>query len=337
MFFEIKKYTGEKNIPDIIDFFKEHKINFNSKHFKSEKILKLKIYNEPLYGGDTLNNIDVNEQKNNAQNIKIKLRNDNYEARIYEYNDGYFNTINFVKLHSIFNTNIDDFNENDICSVIIIDCENNASIQSVSSYTDCIRCFEDKTFKIGEILIQIMVGICVYKNVNKIQLTDNSYLSCGNEKIPLIYLRTLTNGKPYYTKFNFLPINHNKTNKNEYYENELEIYKDNIEIFNKNPTIKKKKLIKILNYKKFDQIKDKNMIDYIGNVLIPRLTDEKILISNFVSKLIKNKISCELLKNILMEIYNKCGYNTYKYKYFEFILENKYKNIVKTHIQISPV
>ena len=329
MFFEVKKYIQEKHIFDTINFFKAHKINFNLKNFKSYKILKLKIHNEPLYGGN-----------DDSKKIKINLRNNKYEARIYKYDDGYLNTINFVKIHSIFNNNIDDFDENDNCGILIIDKENNAVIQSINNYTDCIKCFNNKSLKIGEILLQIMIGICVYKNVNKIQLTDNSYLECGNEKIPLIYLRTLTKGEPYYIKFNFLPINHNKKGdrvENEYYKNELQIYKDNIDIFNKNPTIKKNKLIKILNYKKFDEIKDKNMIEYINNILIPSFNDESILISKFVGDLIKDKkkISCHLLNYILMNLYDKCGYNRYKYKYFEFILDKKYKDIVKTHIQIK--
>jgi len=76
-----------------------------------------------------------------------------------------------------------------------------------------------------------MICICVHKNVNKIQLTDNSYLECGNDKIPLILLRTITHGKPYYTKFDLYPINHNNKGENDYKKNELQIYNDNLNIF----------------------------------------------------------------------------------------------------------
>ena len=349
MFFEVKKYIPDKHMFDIMEYFKEKKVSFNFNTFKSSKTLKLKIYNENLYGG-----------KNESKNIKISLRNDKYQAKIYEYYDGYSKSISFVKIHSIFNDDNDtqekhlsdfssvhqkfdykflgcDFNEDDICGVILIDKNNNADINSIVNYQDCIKCFDNKPFKIGEVLIQIMIGVCVYKNVNKIELIDNSYLECGNEKIPLIYLRTITHGKPYYTKFNFYPVNHNKKDENEYYKNEIQIYYDNIEIFKTNPKINKKKLIKILNYKKFDDVKDKNMIDYINNDIIPNLKDENISISNFVSNLIKKKkkITCHLLKNILMPLYYKGEYNEYKYKNFEFILDKKYKDIVKTHIQIK--
>jgi hypothetical protein len=182
-----------------------------------------------------------------------------------------------------------------------------------------------------------MIGICVYKNVNKIELKDNSYLECGNEKIPLIYLRTITHGRPYYTKFDFLPVNHNKKNEDKYHKNEIQIYYDNIKLFKTDPKINVDKLIKILNYKKFDNVKDKNMIDYINNDILHNLKDENISIRNFVGNLIKNKkkMSCYLLKHILMILYDKCGYVDYKYKTFEFILDKKHKDIIKTHIQIK--
>lgn len=140
MISEIKKYIPEKHIFDIMLFFKEHEINFNSKNFKSQKILKLKIHNETLFGGD-----------DDSKIINIKINNDNYKAKIYEYDDGYLNTISFVKINSVFNKNADDFNENDNCGILIIDKENNAVIQSINNYTDCIKCFDNKTLKIGEI------------------------------------------------------------------------------------------------------------------------------------------------------------------------------------------
>jgi len=51
----------------------------------------------------------------------------------------------------------------------------------------------------------------------------------------------------------------------------------------------------------------------------------------------KNKISCELLHNILSNIYNKCEYNTYKYKYFELTFNKKFIDTMKTHIKIKNI
>ena len=325
MFFEVKKYISEKYIFDIMNFFKEQKVNFNFKTFRFCSIIKLKIHNN------------------------------NYETRIYEYDDGYSKTINFVKIHGIFNKNNDDFNkdfnEDEICGVVIIskdENENNvASIyhQSTNNYTDCIciKCFENKTYKIGDILMKIIICICAHKNVKKIQLTDNSYFSCGMEKIPLIFLRTITHGKPFYTKYGFMPINHNKENKNTYRKNELLIYNNNYDKYKKNPTIKKKDFIQILNYKKFDKITDKKMINYINNIIIPSLQDKNISMRDFVSNLLKNKnknknknnISCELLSNIILNIYYKCGYDKYDYKYFEQIFTENHIHSIQKHIKIN--
>src|SRR3990167_6274887 len=104
-------------------------------------------------------------------------------------------------------------------------------------------------------------------------------------------------------------------------KNELLIFNNNYDKYKKNPTIKKSDFINILNYKKFDKITDKKMIDYIDNIIIPSLKDENISMSEFVCELLQNKkkISFILLYHILMVIYDKCCYDTYKYKYFFFI------------------
>ena len=353
MFLEIIKYIPEKHIFDVMNFFKENKVNFNFNTLKSSKTLKLNIYNTSLFGGD-----------DNSKNIEINMKNTKFNTKIYEYDDGYLKTINFVKINSIYNEKKDtqekhfgvfsgahqkidinflgcDFNQDDFCGILIFDKENNnATIQSINSYNDCIKCFDNKTFKVGEILFRIMICICVYKKIKKIHLIDNSYLDCGNDKIPLIYLRTITQGKPYYAKYGFYPINHNKDGENDYYKNELQIYRDNVDTFNINPTIKKNKLIKILNYQKFDEIKDKKMIYYLNNILMPYIDSLKsndIPIKDFVLFVIDEKkiIHCLLLINILMPLFYKCGYKQYKYRHFEFIMEKKFTDNIKSHIKIK--
>ena len=338
MYYEVKKYIPERHMFDVMEYFKEKKVSFNFNNFKSSKTLKLKIHrNENLsdVGG-----------KNESKNIVINIK-------IYEYYDGYSKSISFVKINSIFNNNNDDYNENDtqekylsdfsgahqkfdnkfleyVCGIILMDENNNVYINSIVNYQDCIKCFENKKFNIGEILFRIMISICIFKQIKKIHLTDNSYLNCGNDKIPLIYLRTITKGKPYYTKFGFYPIDHNINGENEYYKNELQIYRDNIDTFNANPAIKKNKLIKIFNYQKFDEIKDKKMIDYLNNILIPYIDDLKsnnIQIKDLVLFMIKDKkkIPCLLLMNILMPLYYKCGYKQYNQRHFEFIVEKNFR------------
>ena len=64
------------------------------------------------------------------------------------------------------------------------------------------------------------------------------------------------------------------------------------------------------------------MIKYINNI-ISSLKDENISIKKFINELLEHKkeISYELLDRILMNIYYKCGYNAYRYKFFEQTLK----------------
>ena len=126
----------------------------------------------------------------------------------------------------------------------------------------------------------------------------------------------------------------------------MEIYRDNKKLFKTKPSMTSNELISIIYYKKFDKKKDKNMLNYIDNVIIPRLKENN-LISEFIKNIVndsQNKIdidsnniiyeSCKLLKNILMEIYLKCGYHKYIEKTFELNLQDpeyikKFKSNVK--------
>jgi len=332
---ETQKFIPKIHFLDMINFFKEHKIN--TLHFLFRKTLKLKFKLFDNLSGSGKNNIN-----DDSKIIKINLRNDEYEARIYEYDDDYTNSINFIKIHSVANNN-NEFNEDDHCGVILIDKENNATIQSIDKYNDCLKCINNKKFKTGEVLMQIMIGICVYKNIKKIQLIDNSNITCGNEQIPLIYLRTITHGVPYYTKFNMFPINHNdiKNKENISIKNELKTFNDNLNIFKNKPSISKEEFIKLLNYKIFDNKSDKHLIKYINEILMPRINKYKnyVLISEIIYKIGKdnNEVSCELLHNILMDVYKICGYLKYKYKHFEITLNKNQKDIIKTHISFTNI
>ena len=173
----------------------------------------------------------------------------------------------------------------------------------------------------------------------------------------------MTHGKPLYTKYGFLPLNHNEHGDDEYKNNELQIYEDNKKLFKSEPKMTKKELLSIIFYNKFDKNKDKSLLYYINNILIPRLTDKNNLIVDFLNNIIndslnnqkekdsnldKNELSklknykmhlpaCELLQNISKTIFFKCGYFDYLHKKFILNLENKkiiqyYKNHMKLKI-----
>lgn len=82
------------------------------------------------------------------------------------------------------------------------------------------------------------------------------------------------------------------------------------------------------------------MIDYLNNILIPYIDSLKtndIPIKDLVAFMIKDKkkIPCLLLMNIILTLYYKCGYKQYKYRHFEFIVEKKFADEIKTHIKIK--
>jgi hypothetical protein len=165
-----------------------------------------------------------------------------------------------------------------------------------------------------------MIIISMKRNIKEIQLTDNSYLQCGDFKIPLIYLRTITYGMPYYSKYGFIPKNkYNKT-----------VFERNIENYKKDKILTKNEFIKYFMFRNFDnKIKFENKIlKYINEILIPRLKS-----TNSVKQILKSivndkcKEGCYLLYNIYMRIYEDIGYITYNKK--KFILDLTKSNSIK--------
>lgn len=103
----------------------------------------------------------------------------------------------------------------------------------------------------------------------------------------------------------------------------------------------KQKLIKMLFYKKFNKKEDKNIFNYINNILIPRLKNDNVIVSKFINKLVNdsNDYSCDILHNILYELYRQCGYQKYKYKYkykyFVLDIDKKRNKFIKNNISIN--
>jgi len=336
----VVEYIPENQIFDVIDFFKDNDIgllyfnsrsNMNIKIVDTNNILKNKHHN--MLGGDEYTlNLKIQDQKymvqideyydttstgdgNNIKNDEYKKVNIN-DIKIEKNKNR--KLINFIKFGAKKNT-LGDYDENDHCGIMIIDTVNNTStIQSVTNYTDCVKCATSQTsehykeYKIGDILTQIMIIISMKRNIKEIQLTDNSYLQCGDFKIPLIYLRTITYGMPYYSKYGFIP-------KNKY--NKI-VFERNIENYKKDKILTKNEFIKYFMFRNFDnKIKFENKIlKYINEILIPRLKS-----TNSVKQILKSIINdkckegCYLLYNIYMRIYEDIGYITYNKK--KFILD----------------
>lgn len=335
----IKKYIQENMIENVFNFFNVN--NIHNLQFIDQSIIPLKLHNKnyaKLGGG--------NKNKDFSSFIDVYLDKNKYQVRIYKYtekDDKNYKTINFIKFGSVLQDD-GEFSNGEHCAVLIIDTKIlESNIQSLNNYADCIKCSDSKNklYKIGDILIQVMIHMSINKGMKKINLHDNSNYVCNKYSIPLINLRTITKGEQFYCKYGFRPLDHNKNNLNEYQKNELQIYMDNKKLFKSQPKMSKTELLQIIHYTKFDKIKDHNMLNYIEHTLIPRLKEKNNLISEIVNNIIQDsqeKIhidksqptnnnnsfnACRLLKNILMNLYFKCGYYDYIEKTFTLNLKDK--------------
>ena len=120
----------------------------------------------------------------------------------------------------------------------------------------------------------------------------------------------MTRGTPFYSKYGFIP------------RYETDIYNHNLNIYNQQKTLTKEKIIEYLYFRHFDKNKDLKILNYIQNILIPRLKPIN-LVSKFINSIINDnsKESRSLLYNIYMKIYEDIGYYKYENKKFVYYLK----------------
>ena len=141
------------------------------------------------------------------------------------------------------------------CGLILINNDTHeANIQSVSDYGDCIVCDEQQPdkYKVGAVLMQIIIHECEKLKIRKITLEDNSKKNFTGSSIELIYYRTMAQGTPYYTKFGFKNIS-------------PLIVRNNEKVWKTNPTLEKNKLVEILE--KNISKKEKNLVELFNKIL----------------------------------------------------------------------
>jgi len=195
----------------------------------------------------------------------------------FKYNVEYAKPINKDYTHN--EVRLLTLNEgNDGCALILIDKNRNeANIQSVSNYSDCIICDEPYVkYKVGAIMIQIIIHECKKLKIKKIILEDNSKIYFTGSSIELIFYRTMTQGTPYYSKFGFkniLPL----------------IVRENKNNWIKKPKIKKNKLIKMLEKKIND--KETYLVDLLKKIL--EKYNDNILVSDFLINVFEQAINKE--------------------------------------------
>ena len=268
-------------------------------------------------------NIDIDFQIiNKSKNKKLifkyqdggKIKSYNFENNNYYYNVEYAkskdNSSNEVHLVTINDGTVG-------CGLILIDNKTHyANIQSVADYSDCIKCDNPNIkYKVGAIMIQIMIEECKKLNVKKITLEDNSKKYFSGSSIELIYYRTMAQGIPYYSKFGFKHTTRLKVRNNQ--NNWLS-----------NPTITKNKIKKIFN-KDIEDNEENSKIIKLFNKIVDKYTDN-IIVSNFVInlfdkavikekdisekrnlKLVNKKINlyAKILYLILKDLYIESGYS----------------------------
>jgi hypothetical protein len=285
----LKIYINDNEINYLADLYLQSFNIHTLKYLKTKKLFyKLQV------GGD-------------KKSITIDKNKFNFELDIYDDNTDVDNKRKEITIVNLKNENIG-------CGILIIDKQlNEGYIQNVSNYKSCLKCIEkNNNFKVGDTIMQILLILARKNKLKKLKLKDNSQLSCNNINIPLISLRTMTKGEPYYCKYGFTPIE--KSEKN--------IYKHNSKIFNKNPTIDKNILLKILSNKRFSP----ELLNFIKKNIITELKDAHINISYFIKLLItkiinfNNTEACILLNKIHFKIFDIVGYELYSIKTFELFL-----------------
>jgi hypothetical protein len=288
----LRKYIKDDSLNFFVDQYLRS-LNIHSLYYKETK-KDFFILKKIQKGGD-LKSVTINKNK--------------YEYDLDTYDD---NMDEDNKRKEITIINLED--EGIGCGILIIDKQTNeGNIQSVANYKSCLKCLEkNDDYKTGDIIIQILIAFAKKMKLKKITLEDNSYISCNKIKIPLIGIRTMTKGEPYYCKFGFRPDS----------KSEKKTYEHNKKIFNSKPTINKDVLLKIL----LDDVFDSELIKYIKKNIIPELGYKKTSVEYFIKLLITKIIEfdnpevCKLLNIIHYNISSMVGYKMYGSKKFELKL-----------------
>jgi hypothetical protein len=234
-----------------------------------------------------LKNIGLLEKQLNGGGKDLKIE---YNNKIYVFNkldDPYTSIVAYV-LYSI--------DKKDNCVVITIDKElHNATIDNLTSYG--LKC--STNLILVKITIKLLMKYKEKLNVNKIILTDHSFIFCENIKknIELADLYTLKYGDTFYGSLGFIPYNEDEEKQHKL----IKKYKQNKNII-ENLLAKDSKILEYLdkysNKYKIDISKLKNYIlvnkDIKLSKIIQLISSKKnfnnycILLNYILPKLFKN-------------------------------------------------
>lgn len=187
-------------------------------------------------------------------------------------------------------------------------------IEGIFNDSDCVKCENlQYKFKTGDILMLIILRLVskssVFSHIKQIELSDTSQLKCNNFGLQLKYLKTITDGKPFYAKYGFRP-------QSNY---DLDIFRFNRENYKLNKQITNKQIFQIITEIKLEkdiyQIYKKYFFPYIANTPI---IDPKIFLNNMIEFVKSNNLSndtakliCDFISKIYKKIYFILGYKEY--------------------------
>jgi hypothetical protein len=293
--------NDEKSMRLIYDFINDNEFTNDSYlslmdtkivNFKKQlggDIMNIKLENNQIYHYDVKR---LTSKKNKEQNICFaNIRNSDYNCLCFTY----------------YTKETKDTKDTKNTTLILND---------LNATEDCITCKDSKNkYKIGDILMQIFLQWVKnhpeLSHIKRIELQDNSTKKCYGIGLKLLYLKTITDGIPFYAKYGFRPIeatelaifryNRNKFKENILLNNEIvdKIFEDTINKNNKKPYETYVNLYKklIINTNPIDiKLLIRNMID-LGN--------------NEIASIDKRKYTCELVFYVLKKLYKILGYKEY--------------------------
>ena len=308
-------------------------------NYKIEKKEQIKIKLKKQIGGNQIEKIEI-EKEDYYVNVR------KYKTDEYGYKQLYFYEISEELSKKIaIGKKIEDMRGKDIitCGILQINVKDKiANIDSLGNYENCVICIKNDNYKIGDIILKIMIKKCKEEKIIKINLKDNSLLNCENssKKIKLSIFRTLTKGFPYYLKYGFYPENNYDMEKVQY----------NMTLYEKKPKITSLELKKITGVKNLDLKEDiydiSYLIDKFFNSSMCNIVEENYekiydlfgyknvygisyclnleydYINNFIDKYYKKSISFVYLENFRIKMKKEYDYD-FNFNLIINILENK--------------
>jgi hypothetical protein len=289
--------TNYKALRGIYDFIGDYKIGINGNlttiteniNFKGQKggaVFSIKLSDKKTYKYHLDKITSLN--KNNTEH-ELCFLNINEDERCMCFTFHSKETgINILTIHDLLINNNDEY----------IECEK-----------------PQKNIKSGELLVKILIELVktneAFSHIKYIELQDNTIKKCYGIGIQLKYLKTITDGIPYYAKFGFKPKKKSNDeifefNKNKYIESSKFIKNDK---FDNLFTILKKdneKLYKFYETTYRPYILNNKKIDYI--LYIRQMIDMEKDNKNSISK---KKLTCELVAEIIKQLYILIGYKDY--------------------------